>query len=308
MIDLTSTLNPSAIDPDELEQHRLRMCELIDGKFACGYGGRANPCGRILGPNDAFCCPEHEPLRLALFRAKEAKLRAESIERYCSKLTAAPILNELPKLELARVDNERFRTKAPQQFQQFANKWNPKSGGNVLLLGHPGSWKTSAAVALIHRMAAGARTELEKLDSVTIRDLASSRTPYSVYDNSLGKSLSKQPGPVQTCAEAVLCGHWTTALDLVMAGRRHPLGQGEAPAIELAKTAPVLTIDELGPQATTDRDATLMDVLDARYRAGLVTIGTSGMTAAEFQATHGGAVWRRLAEEGIGRVLEVKRG
>ena len=85
---------------------------------------------------------------------------------------------------------------------------------------------------------------------------------------------------------------WTNGSELARARRRHKLGEGDAPVIVDAKRAPLLVIDELRLHAD---DEAVMDVVDARYLAGFVTIVTTGATLDELVSHYGAACVRRFS-------------
>ncbi len=96
--------------------------------------------------------------------------------------------------------------------------------------------------------------------------------------------------------------HWTNASAIALARRHTGLGAGEAAEIRRAIEAPVLVVDELGPEPL---DAALHDVLDARYTHQRVTLATSGMSLAELRERYGAARIRRITAP-HGAVVEVR--
>ncbi|MBK8997671.1 MAG: ATP-binding protein [Myxococcales bacterium] len=96
---------------------------------------------------------------------------------------------------------------------------------------------------------------------------------------------------------------WMSAATLALARRRHALGAGEAEEIATAIAAPVLVVDELGPEPL---DSALHDVVDARYTAERITVTTSGMRLAELAAKYGDATVRRFTAP-HGATIEVWR-
>ncbi len=89
-------------------------------------------------------------------------------------------------------------------------------------------------------------------------------------------------------------GGWITAANLVVALREHKLGDREADDLRLAKSEPLVCIDDLTwPSA---RDDVTLDVLAARYDAGLPTIVTAGCTKAQLLQRFGDAAVRRMLE------------
>src|SRR5690606_18147983 len=87
---------------------------------------------------------------------------------------------------------------------------------------------------------------------------------------------------------------WISAANLAVALREHKLGEAEAPDIRLAKSEPLVCIDDVTwPSA---RDDITLDVLAARYDAGLPTIVTAGCTKQQLLQRFGDAALRRMLE------------
>lgn len=90
--------------------------------------------------------------------------------------------------------------------------------------------------------------------------------------------------------------HWCYATDLAVADRYHRLGDGEPPAIQQAKTARALVLDDIGAESS----AALWTVLNHRYHEGLPTIATTGLTREELTHAIGAAAVRRLRDQHAG--------
>lgn len=86
---------------------------------------------------------------------------------------------------------------------------------------------------------------------------------------------------------------WDYARALANVARLHPLGAGEAPELERARRAELLILDDLGLEKDPGE---IVDVLHARYEAGLVTWTTSGLSLDELRQRYGEALVRRLVE------------
>jgi DNA replication protein DnaC len=84
---------------------------------------------------------------------------------------------------------------------------------------------------------------------------------------------------------------------LAGARARHPLGQGEAPAVIEAMEAGLLVVDDLGSEAD-DRRNVLADVIFHRHNEELPTWITTGFTAEQLVARYGSQVLRRVLENG----------
>lgn len=114
-----------------------------------------------------------------------------------------------------------------------------------------------------------------------------------------GKSFSAQV-LCHRLARRVDSIYWTTATNLVRSVRLWPLGSGECPVVERAKSAQFLVIDEWGPEPS-DPDGILWEVInhrDAQKALRLRTLATSGRTETEWKERYGAALTRRLTEPG----------
>lgn len=87
---------------------------------------------------------------------------------------------------------------------------------------------------------------------------------------------------------------WTDAIDLNRARSEWPLGKGECPAIESAKNAGLIVLDEIGLPA---RDDLVLEILWHRYNAGKYTIVTCGGLERD-------ALEKRFGDAAIARMLE----
>lgn len=154
-----------------------------------------------------------------------------------------------------------------EKLRRFVERWKPDHG-SVLMLGPSGVGKTTAAAALVRRLA-GAAVE-------SCARAANSHTPE-----------------LELAARTI----WTTGAALIVARREHALGVGEPPAIARPKAASLLILDELGHESA-GADPIFLEVIDHRYTQGAPSIVTSGLTRIEFIARHGDALFRRLTERG----------
>jgi uncharacterized NAD(P)/FAD-binding protein YdhS len=86
---------------------------------------------------------------------------------------------------------------------------------------------------------------------------------------------------------------WVYARGLAQARMKHPLGQGDCPAIVSATHAGILVLDDLG----LERDhAEIVDVVHDRYEAGRITWTTTGLNREQLFERYGEAFYRRLVE------------
>jgi DNA replication protein DnaC len=180
---------------------------------------------------------------------------------------AGRVLEALPRVHWVDVADPEFLRRVHPDLATFAREHDPREHGSALLLGPSGCGKTLAIVGLAHRLVAAARASFTEAE-------------------------------IQWIAAA----HWTTAHALIRARRETPLGRGEAPAIERAMESTLLLLDELGCEPASE---VIFEIADQRYSRRLPTIVTSGRTLAAFAGRYGDALVRRLAESGVGRLLDV---
>lgn len=89
---------------------------------------------------------------------------------------------------------------------------------------------------------------------------------------------------------------WTTAIEIAMAERRFPLGDGVPPIVTRASTCGLLVLDDLGLEAL---EGAVFPILAARYDRCKPTIVTSGLTKAGLTKHLGAAGVRRLNEQHV---------
>jgi len=97
-------------------------------------------------------------------------------------------------------------------------------------------------------------------------------------------------------------GLFTTAWDLGGARAQHALGAGEAPAVERAKSADLLVLDDLGSERDAASSA-VPDVIFARAQAGLPMWVTTWMSPQAIAQRYGDGIARRLYEAGLVTVI-----
>lgn len=165
----------------------------------------------------------------------------------------------LPTMPWARCGGGWEPTADPQILDAVAH-WT-REKGNLVLLGRTGCGKTTAVVARIRGMLDRAEREL---DAQAFRWAAGIR--------------------------------FAVAADLALSRKRWSLGNGEAPEVEDAMRATLLVLDELGFEPQWD--TAIPEVVDLRYRRGLLTIATSGCTSEKLSARYGEATVRKLVAGG----------
>ena len=255
-----------------MENYRAKHCERDGDNWLC-------KCGAILEDELGITCVDCA--RRAEAEARE-RARKEAIERLrercrerCRRYSLEP-LDNAPNWDHARIDSPDFAAKVHSRLQRFATKYELKHG-NVALLGPSGTGKTTAALALVRRLADELyQAEVER-----------------------GPDWYSQPS-----ADLIRWSRsrWVTAHEIARARREHRLGQSDAPLIRECMEAPLLVVDEMGFEPV---DGTIFEIVDVRYGRKLPTIVTSGLTSGEFAKRYGAALLRRLTDDGVGRLLEI---
>ena len=188
-------------------------------------------------------------------------------------------------------------THVPQRLRSLVGSYAGDRG--VLIVGPTGCGKSITAVALARRVAALRYVENGKAVGDVDAARAHARRGYQPpsREGEFFEATTRPPPPPPWNG---VC--WRSATALSMARREHPLGKGEAPAVEQAMVADLLVIDDLGWEPK--QDTVCMDILAYRYDAGLPTIVTSGETPADLAARYSAAAIRRITEtEGVKGVL-----
>lgn len=88
---------------------------------------------------------------------------------------------------------------------------------------------------------------------------------------------------------------YVSAHQLAKARALHPLGDGEAPLIAEALSAPLLLIDELGGEDQRHASA-VAEVIYERHAAGRATWITTGVGSEAIATRYGGGIARRILE------------
>lgn len=111
------------------------------------------------------------------------------------------------------------------------------------------------------------------------------RRALAEFESSEGARCKQAPGLL-----------WTTAAELALSDRRHPLGADRAPLLAQAIAAPALVLDDVG----IEPPGVVFEVLTARYDACRPVLATSGLTKRQLTEHLGAAGVRRLTEQHAG--------
>jgi DNA replication protein DnaC len=190
--------------------------------------------------------------------------------------SASQMCSECEAAEEARRERERAQRSAEQRLQSTVATIPPKyvwaSFDSDLL---PSRVKPSSAIAR-------ASSAADSLAFVLLGGAGTGKT-------SLACAMLRQ---------AVLSrgarGRFVDTFALAKARQEHPLGEGEAPAIEQAVNAKLLLLDELGAEFA--RNTAVQEVIHERHANELPTIYTSGFGADELAKRYGDGIARRIFE------------
>jgi DNA replication protein DnaC len=174
------------------------------------------------------------------------------------------VLSSLPRFAVS-IGSSEFHDRVKQaRLVAVATRYQPKEHGCLALIGPAGCGKSVTAAAIVKRLCT------EAVDAYTARERDTSKI------------------------DAAARIYWTTAADLCNARKQYRLGEGEAPELRLAETAPLLVLDEFGQEIADDR--WLLELLDVRYARDLPTLSTSGLTRSQIENRYGSGATRRLIE------------
>lgn len=166
------------------------------------------------------------------------------------------------------------------RLQGIARGYEPAKHGGRLVLGPTGIGKSTAGVAVLRR-------------GLDIK-------PHTYPDE--GEFYD----PRRTVA-ALRSMAYCRALDLPNARLEHKLGDGEANAVDAAKRAEFLVLDDVGQESRrAAADDVVLEVITTRYDLGKPTYATTGLKLAAFTDRYGEFVVRKLTEAGglPGRVVD----
>lgn len=124
--------------------------------------------------------------------------------------------------------------------------------------------------------------------------------------SSLVSAMYRAAAEAETSFRALGRYRWMSAHQLAKARAIHPLGEGEAPAVEAAICAPLLVLDELGGEDPRHSSA-VAEVLYERHAERRKTWITTGVGSKEIAARYGGGIARRVFEHATVFKLKGKR-
>jgi hypothetical protein len=147
-----------------------------------------------------------------------------------------------------------------------------------------------------HRIELAQREFEPTIDPSLLKRLKRTRSPCALL---LGPSGA---GKTRAChwLMADFGGTLIHARDLGSCERRHGLGQGYPRELQIARTNRVLYLDDVGAEDGRDLGV-IQEVLEVRYREGLATVVTSGLSADELKAHLGVPYVRRVTEQHVGK-------
>lgn len=154
----------------------------------------------------------------------------------------------------------------------------------------------------IEATSAALRERVKATDELIARALANPpSTDFTLIgDTAVGKTslvVAMLSAWVRQDPEARCGARFVEAYWLAGARARHPLGQGEAPAVADAMAASMLVVDDLGSEVD-DRRNVLADVIFHRHNEELPTWITTGWSTEQLVGRYGSQVIRRLVEQG----------
>jgi DNA replication protein DnaC len=175
-------------------------------------------------------------------------------------------MRDAPRWNFARFGNPEFRQRASKKVFNALESYEPVNSGNLFLSGRTGIGKTACCCAWQFRNLDQGLTQVGK-----------DNPPHAFF-------------PFL----------FVSGLELAGARKRAGLGE-EAPLVARALRAPLLFLDEVGFEPLNEE---LQYVLDARYRAEVRTILTTGLSPVQWRDRFGDALLRRIIEHGALVVAE----
>lgn len=204
--------------------------------------------------------------------------RKQAEEMACKNI--ARVLDQLPKWDWCCVGDPKFARVVDPQIQKLSKRWTP-GVGSILILALSGTGKTAGTRAGLVRHGEQALTRL-------------------LGDHDGRESRIAAEKSFREFCQTV----WTTPSEIGWAMKEHRLGSERPDLVRRCVEAPILVLDELGPEPA-NLAGLLFDIVRERNDKGLPTIVTSGLTASEFRSRYGDAMWRRLTQDGIGNLIDL---
>lgn len=120
--------------------------------------------------------------------------------------------------------------------------------------------------------------------------------PAGSGKTSLAIAMFKAALDAEQPRESRRAGHlYVSAYRLAKARAMHPLGEGEAPLVSQALSAPVLLLDEVGGEDVRHASA-VAEVIYERHADGRTTWITTGADPEKLATRYGGGIARRIFE------------
>ena len=244
------------------------QCELRDGVWYC-------KCGLPLAEEGIMCGACAEASRQAHERAERDRRRKEWVESKTRIIERAK--SQLPVWPHTQNRQAFEATVSTPVLRKAAEQYTLEKGSGVFL-GKSGDGKTSLLIRIAVRL----------LDEALARVLAMPHDQDAlIWMHDISRLV------------------WTTGCNLARASSEHRLGSGGEPELfRRALEAPLLMIDELGPEAP-QHGGEIFDLVDRRYAKGRPTLVTSGLTLDKER--YGDAFHRRLTESGRGFLIDVHK-
>lgn len=216
-------------------------------------------------------------------RVAAAEAEALSIEKEVTR-SLVSLVRSGPAAAAAKSHAELLAMIKAPKLREFAEGYDPAIHGGRLIMAPTGVGKSIACLVAVRRRFMARAVENRRRVST-------------------GESIEWDPRKMPPATHL-----WTRAFDLANARLEHALGDGEASATREASRCGFLVLDDVGWESRrAGADDAVLEVIAARYDAGLVTCATTGLRMDQFIERYGEAVMRRLVEAGGpgGKVLDL---